>query len=93
MANPPRVGYSESTLQARGSILQGALETLLDPVARKDYDERLMLGDVVEEVPPEYVPGACLSSLLFLYLHWVTWWRGAGGCVPVFFLCTSVLGV
>ncbi len=56
LRNPP-AGYGQATLLARGSVLKGALETLLEPSARRDYDERLLVGDVVEEVPADFVPG------------------------------------
>lgn len=57
ISSPPEVGYSQQTLLARGSILKGALDTLLDPTTRKDYDERMMIGDIVESVPVDYVAG------------------------------------
>jgi hypothetical protein len=42
-------------LEAREAVLSGALETLAASATRQDYDERLRLGEVSEEVPSEYV--------------------------------------
>jgi hypothetical protein len=57
---PEEAGYTKKALSARAAILKGALDTLLDPSARMDYDARLRLGEVLEDVPAEYVPGVIM---------------------------------
>ena len=52
----PEAGYSKDTIEARETILRGALETLNSTALRRDYDERLRLNEVYEDVPDEYVP-------------------------------------
>ena len=57
-------------------MLKGALETLLEPSARRDYDERLLVGDVVEEVPADFVAGGAASGSM----HGVAWSSIIGHC-------------
>ena len=51
------MGYSQRALSARASVLKGAVSTLLDPTARREYDEELRKGSSTEEVPLDYVAG------------------------------------
>lgn len=60
MSEVPDVGYSSQLLQARTTILQGAHETLASPANRREYDERLRLGAVAEDVPLEFVAGTLM---------------------------------
>ena len=60
ISNPPDVGFSEWSLQARKSVLEGAIETLGTPTIRREYDERLVLGAIEETVPARYVSGVLI---------------------------------
>lgn len=60
ISNPPDVGFSEWSLQARKSVLEGAIETLGTPTIRREYDERLALGAIEETVPARYVSGVLI---------------------------------
>ena len=56
--SPPGLGYSQATLLARGTMLKGIMQTLTDPAMRRAYDDRLQRGDIAEDVPDNFVPGA-----------------------------------
>lgn len=60
MSNPPQVGFTEHALQARTTILEGAMETLGTSSIRKEYDERLAMGAIDETIPPKYVSGVLI---------------------------------
>ena len=57
---PPEVGYSPQAISARRAVLEGALETLVAAGRRREYDERLTLGEIDEDVPADYVAGTLI---------------------------------
>jgi hypothetical protein len=67
-SSPPEIELSSQALAARGSVLRSALETLTSPTQRRDYDERLRLGESREEVPSEYLAG--VLCLMFEAGNW-----------------------
>lgn len=56
----PEVGFSDAALQARKVILEGAVETLGTSNIRREYDERLQIGAIEEDIPGKYVAGALI---------------------------------
>lgn len=52
--------YSKKALDARQAVLQGAVNTLTNQSLRRDYDERMRVGDISESIPSEYVPGVLI---------------------------------
>lgn len=62
MGSPPPVGYSKATLLARGEVLKSALEALLDPALRREYDDAMAAG----APPPEEVPASHVAGVLAL---------------------------